>query len=118
MRMARYHTPPVMAPPSTKMRPPTEGGSPEHTHTLLPPCPRSQSRGSPCVDQRDAATKEALHLIAETCLRSPAAVVDSERPHELGKRTTQDQHPALGPHGFSGHTQARIRRGKFPKGSL
>ena len=71
----------------------------------------------PLIDQRDAATKEALHLIAETCLRSPAAVVDSGRPHELGKRTTQDKLAALGPHRLGTHPSQDQAR-QVPGGEL
>ena len=55
------------------------------------------------VDQRDAATEQALHLIAEPGLLTPvtaAGAVDPERPHKLGERAAKDQFAALGPHRF------------------
>ena len=53
---------------------------------------RSDARLVPLilVDQLDTGMKEPVHLVAEPGLGLPAAVVDPQRPHELGQRTTQD----------------------------
>ena len=52
------------------------------------------------VNHRHGATKQPLHLIAETGMHSAAVAVNIQGPHELGERTTQDQLAASSPHGF------------------
>ena len=48
------------------------------------------------VEQRDGSAKQPLHLISEPGLRSPAAVVHAERPHELRERFSQGKHRGFG----------------------
>ena len=72
------------------------------------------------VDQLDIGVKEPIHLVAEPRLNataSAAVVVDAERSHELGQRTTQNQLAALGPYRF-GRDPSQQQTGQVAEGEL
>ena len=52
------------------------------------------------VDQLNMTLKQPLHLVPQADVDSAAVAVDSQSPHELGERISEDEFAALGLDGF------------------